>query len=105
MRIGAHQRIGVTDSIFIDDTLRQVFEVNLMADTQTGRHNSKSVKRLPAPLQELIARMVALEFHCNVSCEGIAGGRKIDLHRMIDYQIDRHQRFHDFWIASQSRHG
>src|ERR671919_365390 len=72
VRIGADERVRVTDSLFFNYTLREVFKVDLMADAQTRRHDSKCVKCLPAPLQKLIARMVALEFHCHVAREGIA---------------------------------
>jgi len=47
----------------------------------------------------LVALAVALEFHFQVELQRFGGAEKIDLHAVIDHQIDRHQWLDDFRVA------
>ncbi len=71
----------------------EVFQVHLVDDADAGRHDLECVERLHAPLHELIALVVALEFQFHVQVERVLFAEVIDLHRVVDDQIDRHQRF------------
>ena len=73
-----------------------------MTDANARRNHAESIERLHAPLQELITRVVALELHLHVLAKRVAGGREINLHRVIDDEIDRHQRLNHARIFVQS---
>ena len=60
-----------------------------------GGITQKSVERLRAPLQKLITRAIAPELHLHVLFKRIARAGEVDLDRVIDHQIDRHQRLDD----------
>ena len=71
---------------------RQVLEVDLMADADAGRHDLEGVERLHSPFHELVALDVTFELELHVQIERVRSARIIDHHRVIDNQIDRHQR-------------
>ena len=50
--------------------LRQIFEVDLVADAGAGRHDAEIVERGLAPAQECVALAVALVFQLDVLLEG-----------------------------------
>ena len=57
-----------------------------------------------SPFQELVAFAVALEFHVEIQLQRFGRAEEIDLHRVIDHEIDRHQRLNDFRIAADLLH-
>ena len=71
---------------------RQIFQVHLMHDAETRRHDAEGIERLHAPFHELVALVIALEFQLHVQIERITVAEMIDLHRMVHHQIDRNQR-------------
>ena len=75
-----------------------------MHDADTGRHDLKAVKGLHAPFEELITRLVALEFSLHIPLKGVADTGIIDLNRVIDHQIDRHQRLNQLGVFVQRGH-
>ena len=110
--VGADQRVGI--GVFdrglplLDlvgpHRLRQIFEIDLMADAGARRHDAETVEALLAPAQEGIALAVALIFHGRVLLEGTLAAEEIDLHRMVDDEIDGRQRIDLLRIALQRRH-
>ncbi|MNI58094.1 hypothetical protein D3C73_1131890 [compost metagenome] len=93
MAVGAHQRIGVIDVVLLVlvHAARQVFQVDLVDDAKARRHDAEGVKRLHAPLHELVALLVALEFQLHVQVQRILGAEVVDHDRVVDNQVDRHQ--------------
>src|SRR5262249_59900665 len=69
VRIGADQRVGVDDSALLEDAAGEELEVDLVADADAGRNDAEAVERAHAPLQELVARLVAHELHVEVLSE------------------------------------
>ncbi len=69
-----------------------------------GRHESERLERLLSPFKKLVTLAVAFELHLHVQTERLGRAGEIDLHGMIDHQIDRHERLDDFWIAAQFLH-
>src|SRR5688572_4684392 len=80
VRVGAYQSIRIIDAKLFPDRLRQILEIHLMADTYAGRHYAKTIKTLRAPLEKLVARVVALKLHLHVLGEGVAGAGKVHLY-------------------------
>ena len=117
VRIGADQRVGIghlgRDRLVGEldlvlrgpHRLRQVFEIDLMADAGAGRHHAEILERALRPFQEPVALLVLLVFFLDVllECAGIA--EKIHRHRMVDDEINRHQRVDLLGIAAERLHG
>ena len=101
--IGADERVGIDKRQAVasrEHAFGEIFEIHLVHDADPGRNESESLERLLAPLQELVALAVALEFHVHVQAQRFGRAEEIDLDGVIDHQIDRHQRFDDFRIAA-----
>ena len=117
MRIRAHQRVGISDldvdglaargrKLFFarPHRLRQIFEIDLMADAGARRHDAEIVERALAPFQEDVTLGVALIFKIDVLLERLRRAELIDDHGMVDHEIDRHERVDLVGIAAQFRH-
>ena len=63
-----------------------------MDDAGVGRDDREVVERLLAPAQERVALLVALELELGVDAERVARAELVDLHRVVDDQLDRLQR-------------
>src|ERR1044071_10118304 len=75
-----------------------------MHDSDAGRDEPKGLERLLPPLEKLIALAVAFELHLHVQTQGLSRSGEIDLDRVINHEVDRDQRFDDFWIAAKLLH-
>ena len=80
---------------------REIFEIHLVHDSSVGRHDAEVVEGALPPSQKKVALLVAIELQFRVGREGVGGAERIDLHRMIDHQIDRLQRTDLVGIASE----
>src|SRR2546423_3901073 len=60
VRISSHQTIGVINSELLPDAFRQVLKIHLMTDADAGRNYAEPIEGLHSPLQELVARVIAL---------------------------------------------
>ena len=76
-----------------------------MADAGAGRHHAEILERALRPFEEPVALLILLVFFVDVLFERAVAAEKIDHHRMIDDEIDRHQRIDLFRIAAQHLHG
>ena len=76
-----------------------------MADAGAGRHDAEIAERLLAPFQEFVALLVALVFELDVAGEGQRRAELVDDDRMVDDEIDRHQRIDLLRIAAERGHG
>ena len=92
VRVGSDERVGITDALFLEDPLREVLQVDLVDDADARRDDVETAERLHAPLEELVARAVALELHLHVEPEGVACWPEIDLDRVVDDEVDRNER-------------
>ena len=89
-----------------DSTTRaQVLEVHLVADAGVGRDHLEVVERLLAPAQEGVALAVALELELGVALEGAGLGEHVDLDRVVDHQLHRHERVDLGGVAAEVLHG
>ena len=68
------------------------------------RHDAEIVERLLAPAQEFVALAVALELHFHVELPASRAAEVIDLHRVVDHQVDRNQRIDLLRVAAQPLH-
>ena len=107
VRIGADERVGIENCRLpfrAEHALGEIFEVHLVHDADARRNELESLERLLPPFQKLVALAVALEFHVHVQLQGLGRAGEIDLHRVIDHEIDRHERLDDLRIAAESLH-
>src|SRR4029450_4966579 len=72
-----------------------------MHDADSRRNELDSLESLLTPLKKLVTLAIALEFHVQIEFERARRTKEIDLHRVIDNQIDRHERLDDLRVASE----
>ena len=85
--------------------LAEVLEVDLVADAGAGRHDAEVVERVLAPAQELVALLVALELEFRVDEERGLDAVLVDLHRVVDDEVDRLQRIDALRVAAERDDG
>ena len=113
MAVGADQRVGEGDLdrlavAFLfrrPDGLREIFEIDLVANAGAGRHDAKVGEPLLAPFQEPIALLVLFVLARHVLAERLAGAEIVDDDRMVDDQVDWNQRIDLVRIAVERDHG
>ncbi|GJE04384.1 hypothetical protein GMJLKIPL_6346 [Methylobacterium isbiliense] len=110
VRVGADEGIRIGQFLAVlerlgPDRLGEVFEVDLVADAGAGRHHGKVVERRLAPLEEGVALAVALVFERDVVRQGLRGAELVDDDRVVDDEIDGHERVDLLRIAAQRHHG
>ena len=85
--------------------LGEIFEIDLVADAGAGRHDAEIAEGLLAPFQEVVALLVALIFELDVAGEGHRRAELVDDDRMVDDEVDRHQRVDLLRVAAERGHG
>ena len=75
-----------------------------MHDPDPRRDELERLEGLLSPFQKLIALAVALELHVQIKFQRARRTKEIHLHRVIDHEVNRYERFNNFWIATQPRH-
>ena len=104
MGVGADERVREGLAVARLDDTRQVLEVHLVADAGVGRHHREVVECGLAPAQEGVALAVALELELGVALEGEPLGEHVDLDRVIDDELDRHERVDPLGVAAELVH-
>jgi hypothetical protein len=84
--------------LLLTHAVEQMFEIDLMDNADTRRHDAEGVERLHSPFHELIALAVTFELAAHVLLQGLWRTVMVDLYRMVDDQVDRHQRLDAPWI-------
>ena len=72
-----------------------------MANARARRHDAEIVEGGLAPFQEAIALAIALIFELDIGLERFLGAELVDDDRMVDDEIDRHQRIDLLRIAAE----
>ncbi len=98
--VGSHQRIRVEKIARMEHALGEILKVDLVHDADARRDEAESLERLLSPFQKFVALAVAFEFHVHVQAQGRGGSGEINLHGVIDDEIDRHERLNDFRLAA-----
>ena len=74
-----------------------------MDDAGVGRHDAEVAERVLAPAQEGVALLVARELELGVQLKRVGLAEVVDLHRVIDDELDRLQRVDLVRIAAEPR--
>ena len=98
------ERVRVQHALVLEDHAGQVLEVDLMDDAGVGRDDDEALERRLAPAQEAVALLVALELALGVDAERVARAEGVDLHRVVDDQLGRHQRVDLRRVAAEVGH-
>src|SRR5450830_1313513 len=113
VRVGADQGVRVVHVAgFLACVVHaacQVFQVDLVDDAEAWWHDAEGVECLHAPFHELVTLVVTREFQFHVQVQRFLFAVGIDGHRVVDDQVDRHQRFDflgvDAHFCSHVTHG
>ncbi len=105
VRVRPDQRIGVglAGLLVHEDDAREVLEVDLVDDARVGRHDLEVGEGVLTPAEKLVALLVALEFEQPVDAERVMAAELVDLHRVIDDELDGLQRIDLLGIAAETR--
>ena len=110
VRVGADERVGIRerDRAVLrgrgHDDAREVLEVHLVDDAGVRRHDLEVAERVLAPLEEAIALLVALELELGVLVERGLAAELVDLHRVIDDELDGLERVDLARVAAHALH-
>ena len=75
-----------------------------MADAGAGRHDAEIRERARRPFQEFVALLVLLVLFLDVLLERVLVAEEIHRDRMVDDEIDRHQRIDLLRVAAEMVH-
>ena len=115
--VGADQRVRIGDvdrghlAVDLDlvllapHRLRQIFQVDLVADAGARRHHAEIVERLLRPLEEFVALPVLPVFLLDVLLDRVVGAEERHRDRVIADEVDGNQRIDFLRIAAQQLHG
>ncbi len=107
--VGADDGVRIGDGLLAfvcgPDGLGKVLQVHLVADAGAGGHNAEIVEGRRAPAQEVVALDIALVFALYVLVEGLRVTEMVHHHRVVDDQVNRHQRVDLGGIGTELGHG
>ena len=104
VRVGADERVGIRHAVPAHHDEAEVLEVDLVHDAGSGRHHAEVIERGLAPAQELVALLVALELLLDVEHERHRRAELVDLHRVVDHEVDGLLRVDLCRVAAHLRH-
>ena len=109
VRVGPDHGVGKGGANPVDlpdgHRLGQVLEVDLVDDAHPRRHHAEAVERLLGPAEQGVALVVALVLALDVASIGVGTAVGVDLHRVVDDQVDRDQRVDAAGVAPAALHG
>src|SRR5204863_5848097 len=85
--------------------LGQIFEIDLVANAGARRPNPKIVERVLTPFEKAVALAIAAIFELDIGLKRLAAAKGVDDDRMIDHEIDGHERIDLLRIAAEFGHG
>ncbi len=107
--VGADQGVGIGEKAPVGlgapDGSGQILEVDLMADAGPRRDHAKVFEGGLPPAQKRVALAVALHFDAHVLGKGRRRAIAVDLHRVVDDQVDGNQRVDPLRVGPLPRHG
>ena len=85
------------------DDAREVLQVHLVDDAGVRRHDAEIPERVLAPAKERVPLLVARKLQLRVQLERVELSEIVDLHRVIDDELDRLERVDAIGIAAETR--
>ena len=98
--VGADQGVREGDAVAHLDDLAQVLEVDLVDDAHARRHDAEVLEGALRPAQQRVALGVALELAVDVALVGAVRAERVDLHRVVDDEVDGDERVDAAGIAA-----
>ena len=104
VRIGPDQGVGEEDAVALGDDVGQELEVHLVDDAGARRDDAEVGERLLRPAEERVALAVALVLAVDVDQERGIGAELVDLHAVVDDEVDRDERVDPPRVAAHLGH-
>ena len=92
VRVRADERVRERDAVALVDDAREELEVHLVDDPGARRDDLEVVEGALAPAQERVALAVALELELGVPEDRASRRELVDLHRVVDHELDGEER-------------
>ena len=99
--VGADARVRVSNALVVEDDAGEVLDVDLVDDAGAGRYDLEVVEALLAPLEELVALVVAAVLELHVALEGVLAAEDVDLHRVVDDHLGGVERVDLLRVAAE----
>ena len=80
----------------------KIFQIHLVHDTNTRWNDPECIKGLHTPFNKLITLVITLKLNLHIETEGLLITVMINLYRMINHQVNRHQRLDHIWILTHA---
>ena len=104
VRVGAEERVGYGNAVADLHDPREPLEVHLVADARARRDDAERLEGLPRPAQQRITLAIALVLALEILLVDLLGTEEVGLHRMVDDQIDRDERFDARRVFARALH-
>ena len=104
MGVRSDERVRKGDSVALVDDTREELEVHLVDDPRARRHDLEVVERALAPAQERVALPVPLELELGVPEDRAPRRELVDLHRVVDHELDGQERVDPLRVAAEGVH-
>ena len=91
-RVGIRLRLAALAALSHEHHPGQVLEVDLVDDSRVRRDDLEVPERPLPPAQERVALAVAVELELRVVLERPPGAERVDLDRVVDHELGRHER-------------
>ena len=105
VRVSANNRIGIEDTILLEDNPGEPLKVNLVDDTVARRDDSEVGEGRFAPLQEGKALAVPVEFDFFIAVLGILCPGDVNLDGVVNNEISLAEWVDSFRITTEFLHG
>ena len=104
VRVGADDRVGIRLAVALLDHAGEELEVHLVADAGVRRHGLEVREGALAPAEEGVALPVAAELERRVPLDREPRREVVDLHRVVDHELDGDQRVDLLRVAAEVGH-
>src|SRR5688572_28772464 len=108
MAVGADKRIWDRDGSQLvlshEHAFGEKLEIYLVHDSDIWRHAAEVIEGPLTPPQKLVSFPIPLEFHFDILFQRVRRTKEVNLHRMVDDQIDGNERIDLPGISSQTFH-
>jgi hypothetical protein len=102
VRVGSNKSVRVINAILLEYALGEILEVDLMNDSNSRRDHLEGLECLHAPFEKFIAFAIPLELDFHVPLKRVRAAPEINLNRMINDQVNGHERLDEGGIFTES---
>ena len=105
VRVGPDERVRERHAVALVDDAREELEIDLVDDPRARWDDLEVVEGALPPAQECVALAVPLELELGVPDDREPARELVDLHRVVDHELDGEERIDLLRVAAEVVHG